>query len=166
MIHLKFKTKIFHILLLLSWSHQGLANDSVWNHRTLYSAAGTQIKIDFNIEVEEFSGCYKCNLDTRAKNLWVNIIDTDLTSNDQVRIIFLNKEYSSYRNPGEFYLQTIELDLEFAENGRFTGPLGSLTIYSSGYGGTFHYAQEIAIVINGEWLLDPISNTNNFSLKL
>ena len=153
---------------------QTVAMADQWKHLSLTSTESNQIQIDYQLKQDSFDGCYKCTLYTRALPLWINVSGPRINSGSQVRAVVLSKQFYPYNS--YFDLKTYALDLVDAGGGRFTaelntaqfdgpGPVGIRTA-GSGYGGTFRYVNEIAIVIDGVWQVDPLNGSSNFLIDL
>lgn len=140
-----------------------------WKHVNLQSSDGTKIAIDYQAQQEAFSGCYKCTIDTKTTAAWINVSAPNLGANDTVHAVVLNFRLGnhSYAQPEVVELNDYHIDLHWDENAqKFTATLPALSIYRTGYPGTWKFRQEIAIVVNGQWLNDPMSNTHNFKFSL
>lgn len=147
-----------------------------WNHLTEKQGEVT-IDIDYIIRTNQ-SGttCYKCSDYTMAGPLWFNVSGVDAT---EVRIILTSiRFYAWSTTPNTPYNKiSYKLDLAKQAEGHFSGQFSDATkmlgdqflelapwekqleIFISGYGGTSHFDQEIAVVIDGKWL-------KNFSVNL
>jgi hypothetical protein len=90
-----------------------------------------------------------------ANPIWVNINRTNLTESDQVFVQIISYERSCYRGFCGSAQHIVERDLEFAENGRFTGQMQPLTLsyqLNDGYAVSSlqSYRTELVVWINGE----------------
>jgi len=136
-----------------------------WKHAQLVSAEGVAIDVDYTVKSDTFNGCYKCTLFTRSDALWINVTAPNLSEGDKVRAVLVNK--GKFATASDvIHFETKEIDLTYAGNGRFTADAGSLRIWGSGYAGAETFTLEVALVVNGTWLKDPMSQTNNFVLPL
>ena len=141
-----------------------LAQD--WKHASVKSAEGVTLNLDYTTKKDPVTGCYKCTLYTRTDALWLNIEAPGLGDGDTVRAVVLNKRYTQWTRPEPTEIETYAFDLAPAGNGRFTVDAGTLRTWGQGYGGVEDFVLEIALVVNGKWLQDPISGTSNFQLNL
>jgi len=96
-----------------------------------------------------------------AAPVWVNVEGRNLGN---VRVVLMNY----YVTPGPVMLHdTQQMDLQYAGGIRFSGQFQKV-LMSEGtymYGGNL-YRQELAVVADGKWLRDPVSNTSNFKFQL
>ena len=125
-----------------------------WRHVRLVAADGTVVTVDYS--VLDLVGS------VIAAPVWVNVEGRNLGN---VRVVLLN--YYAFQN-GPLKLQdTQQTDLKYAGGTRFTGQFQKV-LMSEGtymYGGNL-FRQELSVVVNGKWLRDPISNTNNFKFQM
>ena len=138
---------------------------SEWKHSELVSAEGVAVEVDYTVKSDVFTGCYKCTLYTRSDALWINVSAPNLSEGDKVRAVLVNKGKFA-TTPDVLHFESKEIDLTYAGNGRFTADAGSLRIWGAGYAGTETFTLELALVVNGTWLKDPVSKTNNFVVPL
>jgi hypothetical protein len=80
-----------------------------------------------------------------------------LSPTDQVRAVILNFPYYM-SSAGDF--QSYQVDLEFAESGRFTADASKTLLGAN----IFNARQEIAIVVNGRWI-QSASGLSNFNFR-
>jgi hypothetical protein len=154
-----------------------------WEHRTRTGTDGTEIKIDY-FKSYHPDRSYKPQNQTKASAVWVNVEIPNVTGSEKVRVVLNNYET---RCDGPFDRSnsapyTYIFDLRF-ENGRFTGQAseGTLvrsyldlsyevtwpfTIHSDGYAGNQCNSQTVSVVVDGQWLVDPVSKTNDFGVNL
>ena len=139
-----------------------------WKHLTLTSAQGNTIQIDYTTGSEQFNGCYKCGSSMEAKSLWVNVTGPHLTSQSQVQIVTVGKSIcESSWNQSPISIRQLNLDLRSTQPWRFGNELQNLEITRSPYaGGKCRIENEIAVVIDGEWQVDPINQSSNFLMNL
>ena len=159
----------FLLFLILSMA-TSLVFSEDWRHAGLKSENGIEIKMDYKTRDSRPEGCLKCQLTTYADPLWINISGGSLKESDKVRLVLINIAHYSY-TPQYPSTDVNYLDLtwdkdhftgDYKSVSQLDGHLYSLPIYASGYGGIWIYDQELAIVVNGTWLVDPISKKNNF----
>jgi hypothetical protein len=146
-----------------------------WKHLSLQSSQANKIQIDYKTEKESFNGCYKCTHYTHALPIWINVSGPSVIPGSEVRAVVVSKQFYPYSS--HFELKTYELDLVDAGEGRFTAELDTarfdggaspvgLRTEGDGYGGTVRFVNEIAIVINGVWQVDPLNKSSNFVMDL
>lgn len=105
----------------------------------------------------------------KAKPIWVNILRDSLRADDRVFVQIIQYAKKSYRFDGQNVQKIIEMDLEYAEQGRFTGNLGVLTLdyqFNDGYALSRYEPtkHEIVIWVNGVLYKD--SNGQNLGISL
>lgn len=141
-----------------------------WHHASGTSQEGVSLTLDYTTKKDAFNGCYKCTYYTRTDALWLNLQSPVLKAGDSVRAVLVNKRYAFWTRPDVTEIETREVDFAYAgsEGGvaRFTVEAGNLRTWGSGYGGTEDFELEVAIVVNGVWLKDPVSGTSNFRFAL
>ncbi len=125
----------------------------VWKHVKLTASDGTRITVDYS--VLDLAGS------VIAAPVWVNVEGGKLGN---VRVVLMNY----YVTQGPVMLHdTQQIDLKYSGGVRFTGQFQKV-LMSEGtymYGGNL-YRQELAVVADGKWLRDPVSNTSNFKFQL
>lgn len=139
-----------------------------WQHLKLASSAQHQISIDAFVESVE------ANQGTAiAGPLWINLSHHSFNGSERVRAILLNHAYLAYYprpngpTPG---ITTLAKDQEFDLTwcgDHFAGKAPeTFFVKYRGYGYVNQFFQELAIVVNGEWLKDPVSQSSNFLFQL
>lgn len=140
-----------------------------WKHIHLGSSQGTRFNLDFQTG-QQVENSNKPQRFEKAKNGWVNVHRADLDPSDKVRLVVTSVERFVGNSNSNFMTSvrqhTDVLDLECAEQGRFTAPLPELTIAATGYTGNTYVTQKIALVVNGEWQEDPINDTHDFIAQM
>lgn len=135
---------------------------------SLYSTDGTAIQIEYIAQhkVEHYSEAwiadplsihaylpegFDCNVPIRAVLLnYSETVSTplDRTERDAIRIA----------------------DLRFMDRStnrcHFAASIDPIEIHRTGIQGVKHYRQEIAVVVNGLWLEDPVGKRSNFNFNL
>lgn len=107
----------------------------------------------------------------KAKPIWVNILRENLGANDKVFVQIIQYAKRSYRTNGQNVQNIIEMDLQYAEQGRFTGNLGTLTLgyqFNDGYALSRYEPtkHEIVIWVNGTLYKNSQGNNLELSLKI
>jgi hypothetical protein len=143
-----------------------------WNHFTNYQN-GFSVSIDYQkTPIARPNGCYKCQGESYARPLYVNVSGPRITSNSQIRVVITNivkygftdwVEKSSYvldltPQPEDHFSAPFSKARKLLGNQELDGNF-KLTIYSSGYTGTYDIHQTVGVVIDGNWL-------NDFELNL
>jgi hypothetical protein len=124
-------------------------SDDNWCHVGLSATDGTTINVDYQVNGPYGRGSYY-----QLSHVWVNVSNNKVNSNAKVRAVLIHKNQSA---------TTYQLDLQSAGSGRFSG---SLNADQSITGNTYDQtSDEIAVVVNGQWLKDPISRNNNFKFN-
>lgn len=144
----------------------------------------TQNDITVDIDYQLFTkspgpGCYKCSSYTYAGPLFINVSGPALEHKKEIRVVLTSIQFYSYSYNPERPFNKISylMDLTRQPEGHFSADFStakkmmgnqlldlspsehSLDVYNSGYGGTSYYDQEIAIVIDGQWM-------KNFTVNL
>ena len=128
-----------------------------WDHILLNSAptatAAAQVQLDYTTQEYAYYG----NPVVQTFALWINVLREHLSPSDQVRAVLINSPFYA-ATAGE--KQEYPVDLQYAEDGRFTVDASQLMKGAN----IFNAKQEIAVVINGEWLKTN-SNCSNFEFR-
>lgn len=156
----------------------GLTEDK-WSHVPALRSAENAILIDYqtqhSVPANGLTGIQgPSSYQVHAKPVWVNFRNPNLRSADRVHVMVINYSQSFYR--GEkmaLNSENYEFDLQFAEDGRFTGAIptkenGILIAYQKNDGYAVsreEVRQEIVVWVNGNIVKDPISG-NNFGLRM
>lgn len=85
---------------------------------------------------------------------------------EKVRAVVMNYYDSSAMPQGQIQ-ETQTLDLQYDGHGGFYGELSGKVLLSEshiGYG--YNFRQELAVVVDGVWLKDPLNGTSNFRFKM
>jgi hypothetical protein len=136
------------------------------NQTVLASEQGRSIELNYKIQEDKFiDTCYKCTLYRRAKNVNVTIRGNELNSGSKVRVVVISKRFSVY-HPNHYSQTTQELDLSYVQDGQFYAEIpNDLLVSGAAYGGAESIETELAVVVNGEWQVDPINKTSNFKVQ-
>ena len=156
--------------------------DADWHHTTVRSSQNTTIAMDIKPHFTRYRDEWTVGSSTYSEEradwigqpLWFNISNPAFTGNEHVHAVFIlkrdaNADCNNYEDCGVF-----EFDLTYAGGGRFTAewqngnPIwvrqqftrsdGSKTLSTN--------AEEIAVVVDGDWQDDPISGSHNFRFDL
>jgi hypothetical protein len=150
---------------------------SGWSHAVLGSAEGIGISIDYVSHFYE-SHDYKPTHVDSADPVYANVWADQFTGDEAVRVVFMNYE----RCEKSYVPYTYSLDLTWYGD-HFSGdlshdaaiersylkfPAGTHRIDTrwSGYGGNHPFCQEVAVVVDDKWLVDPLSSGNNFKIDM
>lgn len=117
-----------------------------WRHANLKAADGTEINVDYNV--------FRAGDAIMADPLWVNVKNPAFSGGEKVRVVLINSTVLTQ--------STQTLDLEHAGQGRFTARAGRVWIMQT----EASFNQEIAVVVDGKWLTDPVSGSNNFKFRM
>ena len=155
--------------------------------RNLKSSDGVQIKISYVLKGETTTGSRPIHTDT-AENIVIEVSGDVIRSSDRVRLALVNYENtrgycgqqpSSTKEPN--YIVDLKLDRDSRTfKGEFKDgkilvegrevPLRreeqKLLVNVNGYCTQTLNRQEVAVVVNGKWLVDPKSGTNSYKLNL
>jgi hypothetical protein len=139
-----------------------------WYSTTLQSAGPnpTQIQVDYQIKAMG-GGRDGFELGESASPVWLNVNRADLGPNDKVRAVWIDNVGKSYGTAPTVYQQ----DLQYAGNGRFTVELPDVSLAELPRGGPDGRLFEpnnptLALVIDGDWLTDPVSQSHNFTPQM
>lgn len=162
------------IAVVLAWSSAAWATPSEfamsdsWKHILLRSAENVSISLDFQEHHDSF-------FSSQNESTWsaapftISVSYPGLSAQNSVRVVLMN--FRRLMGPGAArdaeQLETQQLDLEWRGGGVFsTSIFQFFPLHQEGPTGCFDYRQELAIVISGRWLWDPISRTHNFKLDM
>lgn len=153
-----------------------------WSHISLLSEDGVKVSVDYIANYHHDSS-YKPTHTYTADEVHINVSSEEIGPEVRVTAVLINYESGhSYFGESHSLPWTYELiDLNWQETGHFSGKLTDANVSRSymnydyyhpiviktfGYGGTQYFHQEVAIVMNGQWLVDPISQSHNFKINL
>jgi hypothetical protein len=132
--------------------------DQNWKNIRLQSADGAKITLDYS------PSFYDGNV--TAEPLWVTVSSPRFTGSEKVRAVIMTYYENSYM-AGKLK-DTREIDLAY--NGTaFQAKNAGVNIVESlhvGYGYNCLFRQEIAVVVDGVWLSDPVNGSHNFNFEL
>jgi|GEM_PF-5711260 len=83
---------------------------------------------------------------------------------EKIRVVIMTY-YDSSNMPANTLLETQNIDLEF-DGQVFRGVGRGVKLSESHIGYGYNYRHEIAVVVDGVWLTDPVSDSHNFRFKL
>lgn len=149
-----------------------------WSHIVRASADGIGVSVDYVSNFHEDRESYKPTNVDEASPLYANVWGDQLTGDEAVRVVLMNYE----RCDKGFIPYVYTLDLAW-EGDHFSGNVGrdaaversylkwepgtvQFTTRWSGYGGNRPWCQEIAVVIDDNWLVDPSSQGHNFGFDM
>jgi hypothetical protein len=184
---MKASTVLSHALLLLA-TIAAFHGPSYAMEIRLQAQDGTEILLNYDVKASSDPGSSRPITAVYAKPLEIRITPTSsLQASDRVRAVLINREnfqgmcgISSYvRDP--HYVMDLSL---IPNSSSFSGEFGSARILLNGsevplksedqrvqlkldgYCFKLTTNQELAVVINGTWLVDPVSGTHNFKFNL
>ncbi len=170
------------------WCHEVLdRRPGDWQHARLKATDGTAISVDFLTNLERTQDDYIRPTYTRsfvrdtwrASNVWINVQAPHLNGTQEVRAVFIRKSYPYSCLPMDCYVR--ELQLAHAGGGRYTGTLGASFVgtlnivddYRNSANPAENYRretpygfEELAIVVDGRWLEDPMSGEHDFKFRM
>lgn len=149
-----------------------------WSHVVLESEAGIGMSIDYVSNYSPDTTSYKPTHVDRASPLYANVWGAELTGDEDVRVVLMN--YERCQKSVIPYTYTVDLTWQ---GDHFTANVGkdaeitrsyyrwapgtvSFDTRWSGYGGEHVFCQELAVVVDGEWQVDPASRGHNFSFDM
>lgn len=130
--------------------------DLNWKNIRLQAADGTRLVIDY--------APLSLGGEIIAAPLWVTVANPRLNGSENVRAIIMTF-YDSSNVAANTLKDTQTIDLKF--NGQAFQAQGQRVQLSEshlGYG--YNFRQEIAVVVDGQWLADPVNGTHNFKFKM
>ena len=125
-----------------------LSSADQWCHIPLKATDGTLIQVDYR-----YNGPYGRSGVVDITPLWVNVTRPAGTANSNVRAVLINYSYNSPQN----FQQDLQRDTAQHFSGQFAR-------FSDLYGS--YKRTEIAVVVDSQWLKDPISGKTNFQIDL
>ncbi len=130
--------------------------DPGWKNIRLQAADGTRLSIDYSP--------LSLGSEIIAAPLWVSVAAPRFSGSEKVRAVIMTY-YDSSNIAANTLKDTQNIDLKF--NGQAFQAEGQRVQLSEshiGYG--YNFRQEIAVVVNGQWLTDPANGTHNFKFKM
>ncbi|MDA8244996.1 MAG: hypothetical protein M0025_12865 [Elusimicrobia bacterium] len=140
--------------------------DLNWKNIRLAAQDGTKIVIDY--------APLSLGGETIASPFWVTVVKPGMgfTGGEKVRAVVMTYYDTSNMAANTLY-ETQELDLKPVYPGSYGhGPVTfqakgqRVEILQSHIGYGYNFRQEIAVVVDGRWLADPVNGTHNFKFKL
>ena len=173
--------KSFLLLGLGIFSCVTICTANAQETRIFKSAEGVEIAVSYNIQKKYYPSNKPYEL-TYLNPVSIKLSSDELTKNSQARAVFINRvqTLAACGLPERIDEKVYALDLSSQEIGILSGDLNEKSIDYEGPSveeqlplvKASYYCnpqqsigQEIAIVINGHWLKDPISGTNNFKIN-
>ncbi len=132
------------------------ARDS-WKHARLYAADGTVIAVDYSIV--DLGGSII------AAPVWVNVTNKAFGSRNKIRVVLINY-YDNQGGPSGQVQETQQIDLTYAGGTRYTGQAQRVSLSESHVGYGYNFRQEVAVVVDGQWLSTTQGNSHNFGFKM
>ena len=128
-----------------------------WKHARLYAADGTVIAVDYSI----------VNLGGSiiAAPVWFNVTNKAFGSRNKIRVILINY-YDNQGGPSGQVQETQQIDLTYAGGTRYTGQAQKVSLSESHVGYGYNFRQEVAVVVDGQWLGTTQGNSHNFGFKM
>lgn len=133
----------------------GTRADLNWKGLNLRAADGTTIRIDYAL----------LNLGGTmiATPLWVTV-NGALRGGEKVHVALMTF-YKATASSADALKETKEFDLEY--NGTaFQAKGPEAMIYEGHHAWVTRFRQEIAVSVNGKWLVDPVNGSHNFKFEL
>lgn len=136
-----------------------------WISNRLKAKDGTEIILSYSIASENLPE----SQELVAKPIWVNItLPAGRDCSAKVRAVVINY-YDSSNVPANKIESQQEVDLVLSPRPEsrceFYAELKPIRLSSSHIGYGYNFRQEIAIVVDGQWLVDPVNGSNNFKFK-
>jgi len=134
----------------------GLKADLAWKNIRLQAADGTRLAIDYSP--------LSLGSEIIEAPLWVTVAAPRFNGSEKVRAVLMTY-YDSANIAANTLKDTQNIDLKF--NGQAFQAEGQRVQLSEshlGYG--YNFRQEIAVVVDGQWLTDPANGSHNFKFKM
>lgn len=130
--------------------------DLNWKNIRLQAADGTRLTIDYSP--------LSLGGEIIAAPLWVTVAAPRFSGSEKVRAVLMTY-YDSSNMAANTLKETQTLDLKF--NGQaFQAEGRRVQLSESHIGYGYNFRQEIAVVVDGQWLTDPANGTHNFKFKM
>lgn len=131
--------------------------DQGWKHANVQAAGGEKIAVDYQLHgwAEK----------TIASPIWVNISAGSFNGSERIGAVLLNY-YDGSGMPAGQLQSSQRLDLVYAGGGRYTAAAQPVVVSESHIGYGYNFRQEIAVVVDGKWLVDPVSGGHNFKFGM
>ncbi|MCX5786400.1 MAG: hypothetical protein NTX59_12000 [Elusimicrobia bacterium] len=130
--------------------------DMNWKNIRLNAADGSSIMIAYNP--------LSLGSEIIAAPLWITVANPKFTGTEKVRAVIMNY-YDSSVMAANTLQGTQNIDLKY--NGQtFQAEGQRVQIMESHIGYGYNFRQEIAVVVDGNWLIDPVNGTHNFKFKM
>ena len=170
-------------LTLVTVSASAETTVSEWRQSRLKSADGVEITVDYQI-VHDYYMSNKPTITFKLSPVIINVSSAKAGAN--IRAVLLNNVKASGcgRHP-YWYQEAAMVDLKSAPEGHqyanltsegrrrrtfgteFDEPVGPLALAVLPYCmADVSFGQELGIVVDGHWLIDPVSGSTNFKLDL
>ncbi|MFH0920890.1 MAG: hypothetical protein V1913_11060 [Fibrobacterota bacterium] len=124
-----------------------------WRHANLKATDGTAINVDYNV--------FRSGDEIIADPIWVNVLNPVFSGDEKVRVVLTNYFDSSPAVSNPVHSTQI-LDLKYAGQGRFSAQPNRVMMMQP----EMNFRQEIAVVIDRQWLTDPTTGSHNFKFKM
>jgi hypothetical protein len=134
-------------------SERGYSHEATWRKANLRSEDGTEITVSY--VPLDLGG------ETVAAPAWVIVSSPRLRGTEKIRAVIMTY-YDLPSVGGSTLTDTQTLDLKYSPYGSFSAQAQKLSMFGVG----FSFRQEIAVVVDGRWLVDPVSGSHNFKFKM
>lgn len=163
-------TVLFVPVMLASAMSAGTAaaGPTDWCHDYLRSADGFAINFDYQVIETGPNPNGPSEIKRTTSPAWLNVVGASFSGAEHVSAVIVTHGYSEKCGPVECGLydeQVHHVDLAFAGGNRFTGQVSGdlpFQLYVEGDDDATQYLYEIAVVVDGRWLKDPVSGSSNF----
>ncbi len=151
------------------------ADHGGWHHLPPFRVGDVSIHLDFKVSSEtpiaaasSVTGPMSRSFQHQSPALWINVKKPGLTARDIVHVMLINYSQTVHKGqPGPVTQEIRELDLEPAEEGRFTGNFAqehplifAFQVFDGQQLTRRHHWQELVVWINGEVYKDPVTGKN------
>lgn len=120
--------------------------------KSLYAADGTVIRLKYSIANQGVSMV--------ADPVKFEVSNKAFGSGNKIRVVFIN--YYDQGGPSGKIDETQQIDLTYAGGTSYTGCLP----HGVGLAINYNNVQEIAVVVDGKWLVTTDGKSNNFPIKM
>jgi hypothetical protein len=151
-------------------------DSSGWSHVVLRSDNGIGISVDYVSHFIEDRVNYKPTHVDKADPVYANVWGDALTGDERVRVVFMNYEMCWKTSvpftytidlvwQGDHFSANVSRDAKLTRS--YLEPWSrEVTTRWSGYGGNHPWCQEIAVVVDDTWLVDPVTRGHNFGFDM
>lgn len=121
-----------------------------WKYINLQAKDGTKVDVQYHVAAQADTSAV-------AEPVWITVTNPAFTGKEKISVVLIN-HYSGPHSGGE---SALNIALKYW-GGKFIAPAGRVVLKDN----TAYYRQEIAVVVDGNWLTDPVSQSHNFKFTM